>query len=218
VNEAWGRERAEELLVRATQHFDRWWVPEQVSSFAYDVAVLSFLARMDEPHRVALRVLATRPLFYVRHPRLEFVVARVVPTRRAKLERRFPRYTEERALFHARLHLKPDSPEGLTLAHEFERAERAITTEYEWGCYAALRAVLGDVHEALAITERPEFPTTRRGNVRFVCCVESFRRDDRAVCERLLAQHDSLDVPASIALAAGFVDRIPFSVYPFEDH
>jgi hypothetical protein len=178
------------------------------------VASLALLEGFDETRRVAVGVMTRVERRVLGAPTPgDLTLARWLPWRRARIERRHPRYDAAAIMQRAAL----GAIERLTLRGELAEAEDAVTTEYDWHLYAATRAFGGDVAGALAVLARESFPRSRRHTVEVVCCIEAFRRGDRSLSESLLDSLARADVWTTLHLAAGLLGRRPWYAYPYDD-
>lgn len=220
MDQAWGRARASELLDRGARCLDTWGEPKHANRhLVREIAHLSLLEGFSEPRRIAERVLSRDKTLVPGYSRLDQFFSRFVPWRRAQLEKKYPRYVGDIVLRFVE-RAGASSIEGLTLARRFDDVEARIASDFDWQLYAATRAVMGDVEGALVILEREAFPADRRRTVRLVSCVESFRRGDGALAARLLTPFlaEEEAVWSWTQLARGFVGRVPWGGYPFDDY
>ena len=208
------------LLDRTARTVESWGEPEHASvHLARMIAEIALIERLPETGDIAERVLWRTKGTIAGYSVRDFFLARFLPWRRVKIERRHPRYERE-TIRRVVVRNDPASIESLTLAGKLDEAEARIATDFDWMLYASTRAFAGEIEDALTLTERDPFPDSRRETVRTVCCIEAFHRGDQSVTESLLDElvRDADSTWTWLHLATGLFGRVPWGGYPFDDY
>lgn len=107
----------------------------------------------------------------------------------------------------------------LAADRRYDEAFAACQTELDCEETAAAQAVLGDIDAALESAASRVKPSGRSDNVRFICTIERFRREQWDEADELLSKIYARQIgPWSAAqMALGANHRVPWIGYPFPD-